>query len=64
MFQPLLDQAGIRSKGKSKYNNKDSYELGILLPRGEFYLMVFAKLDKDGRGFHTYESYLKCLDKL
>ena len=63
-IQPILDQAGIKPKGKSKYNNKDSYEPGILLPRGEFYLMAFAKLDKDGRGFHTYESYLKCLDML
>lgn len=24
----------------------------------------FAKLDEGGRGFHIYESYLKCLDKL
>ena len=63
-IQPLLNQAGIKPIGKSKYNDIDSYEPGILLPRGNFYLMAFAKLDKDGRGFHTYESYLKCLDVL
>ena len=63
-IQPLLDQAGVKPKGKSKYGDKDCYESGILVPRNDFYLMAFAKLDKDGRGFHTYESYLKCLDKL
>lgn len=63
-IQPLLDQAGIKPKGKSEFGDKDSFEPGILLPRNDFYLMAFAKLDKDGRGFHTYESYLRCLDKL
>ena len=63
-MQSLLDQAGIKPKGKSKFGDKDSYEPGVLLPRNDFYLMSFAKLDKDGRGFHTYESYLRCLDNL
>ena len=60
----LLSQAGINPKGKSKFEGKNSYEPGILLPRDDYYLMAFAKLDRDGRGFHTYESYLRCLDKL
>lgn len=63
-IQSILNQANIKPKGKSKYGDKDCYEPGLLLPRDDFYLMAFAKLDKDGRGFHTYESYLKCLDKL
>lgn len=63
-IQSILNKGNIKPKGKSKYGDKDCYEPGILLPRDDFCLMAFAKLDKDGRGFHTYESYLKCLDKL
>ena len=62
--QSLLNIAGIKPKGKSKYGDRDCYEPGILVPRDDFYLMAFARLDKEGRGFHTYESYLKCLDNL
>ncbi len=63
-IQPILDQAGVKPKGKSKFGNKDSYEPGILVPKDDFFLMAFAKLDKNGLGRHTYVSYLECLDKL
>lgn len=63
-MQPLLRAAGITPSGKSKFNNKDSYEPGLLIPKENFFLMAFAKLDEDGLGRHTYESYLNCLDKL
>lgn len=63
-IKPILEQAGVKPNGKSKFHGKDCYEPGILLPRDDFCLMAFAKLDEGGRGFHTYESYLKCLDKL
>ena len=63
-LQPILNQTGIKPKGKSKFCNKASYEPGILVPKDDFLLMAFAKLDKNGLGRHTYESYLECLDKL
>jgi len=49
---------------KSKFNGLDRYELGTLIPRGEFLLMAFAKLDENGLGHLTYEEYLRCLNKL
>ena len=63
-IQSFLDNAGVKPIGKSKYNNQDSYEPGLLVPRDDFFLMAFAKLDENGLGRHTYESYLVCLDKL
>lgn len=63
-FSSLLRNAGITPCGKSKFKDKDSYEPGILIPKEDFFLMAFAKLDEDGLGRHTYESYLQCLDKL
>lgn len=63
-IQTLIDKTGIKPKGHSLYGNKERYEHGVLIPRDDYFLMAFAKLDKDGRGFHTYESYLDCLDKL
>lgn len=48
-------------KGKSKYNNQDRYESGRLVPNGDYLLMAFAKLDKDGLGRMTRDEYLDCL---
>lgn len=63
-MQQLIEKSGIKPKGYSQYENKECYEHGVIIPRDDFLLMAFARLDKKGRGFHTYESYLKCLDKL
>lgn len=60
----LIDNAGVKPKGHSLFENRDRYEPGIIIPKDDYLLMAFAKLDKEGRGFHTYDSYLKCLDKL
>ena len=50
-MQNLIDNAQLKPmKSKSKYRNKVRYESGIILPNGEYLLMAFAKLDKDGLG--------------
>lgn len=49
-MQELIERVQVRSKGKSKYQNKDKYESGVLVPNQEFLLMSFAKLDKEGLG--------------
>ena len=48
----------------SQYQDKARYESGRILPKYDFLLMAFAKLDKDGLGHLTYDEYLKCLDVL
>lgn len=62
----LISNAGIKPlKVNSKYNNQQRYESGIIVPNGDKdLLMAFAKLDKDGRGYMTYEEYINCLYKL
>ena len=60
----LINLVGIKSTGTSLYNKKEKYTHGILLPREEFLLMAYAKLDKNGLGIDTYEKYVECLDKL
>ena len=51
-------------KGKSKYMGLDRYETGRLLPFGEYLLMSFAKLNKDGLGCMTFSDYLNGLSIL
>ena len=64
-MQELIDGANVKpSKGKSEFDNKIRYTPGIIVPNGEFLLMAFAKLDKNGRGYLTYEEYLNCLNTL
>lgn len=60
----LIKALGIKSLGKSSFGNKDCYVPGTIIQRNDFLLMAFAKLDKEGRGYLTYEQYLDCLDKL
>ncbi len=61
----LIDKAQLKpSKGKSKYNNQERYESGRLVPNGDYLLMAFAKLDKDGLGRMTRDEYLECLSML
>lgn len=49
---------------KSKYNNKERYQSGRIVPNGNDLLLAFAKLDKNGLGRFTREEYLKCLSIL
>ncbi len=65
-MKQMLDEAGILPlRGKSKFKGNEKYDLGTLLPRGDFLLMAFAPLDKDGKGnFSSRDSYIACLSKL
>lgn len=63
-IKKLIKTIGVQPVGKSQFKNKVAYAPGTLLQRDDFLLMAFAKLDEKGLGFHTYESYLECLDKL
>ena len=60
----LIVSSGVKPSCKSSFNQKDSYTLGTIIPRGDFLLMAFAKLDKDGLGKMTYSQYLECLNTL
>lgn len=64
-MQSLINSAQIKpSKGNSKYNNMDRYDSGKLVPNGDYLLLAFAKLNKDGLGEMTREEYLDCLSLL
>lgn len=65
-MQELIEKAQLKpTKSKSKYQSKDRYESGRLVPNGNDLLMAFAKLDKDGRGwFFSRDEYLDCLSVL
>lgn len=55
----------VPAKNKSKYQNKECYTSGKLVPNGEDLLLAFAKLDKDGLGgFSSREEYLDSLEIL
>lgn len=61
----LIDKAQLKPcKSKSKYNNQERYEPGRLVPNGNYLLMAFTKLDKDGLGRMTRDEYLECLSIL
>ncbi len=65
-MQSLIDNAQLKpTRGKSKYQNKVRYESGKLVPNGEYLLLAFAKLDKDGLGrFFSHDEFLDCLSLL
>lgn len=60
----LIKSAGIQPSGESRYNNTLSYTPGTLIPKDDYLLMAFAKLDERGLGRMAYDECLKCLDKL
>ncbi len=60
----LIASAGLKSKGKSKYDGKDRYESGSLINYSDYLLMAFVKLDKDGLGRMTYSEYINALSVL
>lgn len=63
-MQSLIQTLGIHSTGVSQYNNLPKYESGTLIPKDDFLLMAFAKLDKNGLGKMTYAQYKDCLNTL
>lgn len=65
-MQSLIDNAQLKpSKSKSKCQNKERYDSGKLIPNGDYLLMSFAKLDKDGLGtFFSRDEFLDCLSTL
>lgn len=64
-IQPLIRVVGLKpTKGKSQYNNLDKYESGKLVPNGDFLLLSFAKLNKDGLGRMSRDEYIDCLSFL
>lgn len=52
------------AKNKSKYQSKECYTSGKLVPNGDDLLLAFAKLNEDGLGQFTREEYLECLSVL
>ena len=63
-MQTLIRVANVKPEGTSLHNQKEKYAQGILVPREDFLLMAFAKLDMNGLAIFTYEKYLECLDRL
>lgn len=64
-MQALIEKAELKPcENNSLYNNQKRYESGTLIPRGEYLLMAFAKLDEEGLGRITYEEFLHCLSTL
>lgn len=64
--QQLIDNAKITpARAKSKYQQKNRYDSGTIVPNGDDLLMAFARLDEKGKGrFFSRDEYIKCLDLL
>lgn len=64
-MQSLIHNAKLKPmKSKSKFQNKERYDSGKLVPNGDCLLMAFAKLDKDGLGRMSRDEFLDCLSTL
>lgn len=65
-MQELMDKNGLKpAPEKSLFDNRDRYSSGTLIPKGDYLLMAFAPLDKDGRAhFSSREKYLNSLSTL
>ena len=61
-MKSLLVQAGMEpAERKSEYQSKERYDSGQVVRNGEYLLMAFAKLNKDGLGQMTRDEFLDCL---
>ena len=61
----LLSNSGLKPQRKlSDYGSKKCYESGSLIPYGEYLLMAFGKLNKDGRAVMTRKEYIDSLNTL
>lgn len=63
-MQALIKESGLKSVGESLYNKKPKYAHGSIIPRGNYLLMAFAKLDKSGLGRLKYDKYIDCLNTM
>lgn len=65
-MQKLITDAGLKPERKrSEYNNQIRYKSGVLIPYYDYFLMAFARLDKDGKGyFASRDEYLQVLSVL
>ena len=64
-IQALIDVARLKpSRSKSKYQGKLKYDSGMLLPREDYLLVAFAKLDETGNGYLSLDELLDCLSLL
>lgn len=62
--QQLIEDANIApARSKSKYQQKNRYCSGTIVPNGDDLLMAFARLDEKGKGrFFSRDEYLDCLN--
>lgn len=61
----ILKKSSIKpSKERSNFQSKEKYPSGFLVPRDDYLLMSFAKLDEDGLGWISREEYIDCLSIL
>lgn len=64
-IQTLISESKLQpARSKSKYQGRERYESGRIIPDGDNLLLAFAKLDKDGLGVFTRDEYLECLSIL
>ncbi|EHB3782755.1 hypothetical protein JXE69_000330 [Salmonella enterica subsp. houtenae serovar 17:z29:-] len=64
-MQFLIGHAQLKSaKSRSKYQSKEKYDSGKLVPHGDYLLMAFAKLDKNGLGILSRGEFIDCLSIL
>lgn len=64
-MQSLIKKANLKpEKDRSTFQNNEKYESGMLVPNGDYLLMPFAKLDKDGLGRMSRDEFLDCLSTL
>lgn len=58
----LITESGLKpAKEKSKFESKQKYESGSIVPNGDYLLMSFAKLNQYGKGELTREEYWNSL---
>lgn len=61
-MEKLIIDADLKpERSKSKYKGKTRYASGTIVPRNDFLLMAFAKLDIDGLARLTKDEYNRCL---
>ena len=61
-MKTLIKATGLQPmRSKSKYNKKERYESGTIIPREDYLLLAFTKLDHEGIGKMSREEYIECL---
>lgn len=61
-IESLIAKAGLKpERGKSQYNNQVKYKSGKIVPKDEYLLLAFAKLDSNGLGHFKRQQYIDCL---